>query len=306
MKSILVVALAFCCVPAAWAQSGLAFLRLGPNAEAQAMGDAQVAVSKGAFSSYWNPAGLAHDTGNQAGVAHHIWIGDTRTYNVFGRFAAGKNAGWGLFAHATGVTDLQARTRPGEPDGFFDVQFVSTGVAYGRAFGPLRLGASVKYLSERIFAESANGYAFDFGAQLTTLGGSLSLGGAVQHLGAMDDLNVVATPLPRTARAGIAFKPFQILGEQDGVALLNVVLIAEVSHLFPEEGGDLTQLHLGTAVEVLDLVTVRAGYLTDDNVRSVTLGGGVVTQGLRFDYALLPFANGFGGPGHILTLGYGW
>jgi len=168
------------------------------------------------------------------------------------------------------------------------------------------MDASVSFLSDRMFAELANGNAFHFGAQRTTLGGSLSLGAAEQHLGSIDDLNVVATPLPRTARAGIAFKPFQILGELDGAALLNAVLIAEVSHLFPEEGGELTQVHLGTAVEVLDLVTVRAGYLTDDNVRSVTLGGGVVTQGFRFDYALLPFTNGFGGPGHILTLGYGW
>ncbi|GAB5519895.1 MAG: hypothetical protein RhofKO_21460 [Rhodothermales bacterium] len=306
MKFILIVCLVFCWVPAAWAQGGLSFLRLGPDAQAQAMGDAQVAVSQGAFSSYWNPAGLAVDTGNRAGVSHHIWISDVRTYNVYGRFASGPKAGWGLFAHATGVTDLQARTRPGDPEGLFDVQFVSTGVAYGRAFGPLRLGGAVKYLSERIFSEAANGYAFDFGAQLTALNGGVSLGAAVQHLGAMDDLNIVATPLPRTARVGVAFKPFQILAEQDGSALLNAVLLAEVSHVFPEEGVEITQFHLGTAVEVLDMVTVRAGYLTDDTVRSVTFGAGVIATGFRFDYALLPFASGFGGPGHILTLGYGW
>lgn len=290
-------------LPARAQETGLNFLRIGTNASASAMGDAQVASSRDAFSTYWNPAGLAAASLNSAAASHRIWIGDLRTYDVAARFRLGRRGGLGLAVTATDSGDLEARETPGEPDGFFSAQFISVGLSYGRQVGPLRVGVTAKYLSEQIFENEATGYAFDAGAQLGVVRDLIRFGVALQNLGKMSRLESEATELPRTLRAGVAVFPFRILAEDDGTALLDVTLATEVSHVFP---GDITRLHTGIGVTVLDLLVARAGFITNDELRDLTFGGGLHAEKLFFDYAYLPFESGFEGPGHVLTLTYTW
>jgi len=289
-------------LPAGAQESGLSFLRIGTDAAAIALGDAHVAHSRDAFATYWNPAGLAAGTENTTALSHHVWVGDVRTYAFASRFRAGAKGGLGLFVTATGSGDLEAREGPGDPAGFFDAQFVSTGAAYGRAFGPVRLGVTAKYLSERIFSQSASGYAFDFGVQADVLKGGLQLGAALQNVGEMNELNAASTKLPRTLRVGAAVYPFNILAE-DGADLFNLMVVAEVSHNF---AGDRTQVHVGLAGEAFEMLQIRVGYLSNDALRDISFGAGLRFSNLHFDYALLPFSSGFGGAGHVLTLAYGW
>ena len=290
--------------PAAQAQeTGLNFLRIGTNASASAMGDTQVATSRDAFSTYWNPAGLAGASSNTASVSHRIWIGDLRTYDAAARFQAGRTGGLGLAVTATDSGDLEARDLPGQPDGFFSAQFISVGVSYGRQIGPLRAGATAKFLSEQIFESEATGYAFDAGVQLAVMRDLVRFGAALQNVGEMSELQGEATELPRTLRVGVAAFPFRILAEDDGTALLDVLLATEVSHLFP---GDITRLHVGAGVTVLDMIVARAGFITNDELRDLTFGLGLHSETLFFDYAYLPFESGFEGPGHVVTLTYAW
>ncbi|ARA93491.1 hypothetical protein AWN76_010205 [Rhodothermaceae bacterium RA] len=290
-------------LPAGAQDAGLAFLRIGSNAAASAMGDGGVAYTRDAFATYWNPAGLAAAASNGAALSHVIWLGNVRTYALAGRFRAGRRGGVGVFVNATSSGNLQAREGPtAEPDGFFDAQFVSVGAAYGRRFGPLRLGAGVKYLSERLYVNDATGYAVDLGAQLGLWQEGLLLGAAWQNLGRMNALEATATPLPRLLRAGVAVRPFRILAARDGAEVLHLLLNAELSHVFPEER---TQLHAGGSARVLDIIWLRAGVITDDAVRRFTFGAGLDYSALVFDYAFLPFDSGFG-RGHVLTLSYAW
>ncbi len=290
-------------LPARAQETGLNFLRIGANAAASAMGDAQVAASRDAFSTYWNPAGLAAAPANTAAVSHRIWVGDFRTYDVAARFRAGATGGLGLAVTAADSGDLDARETPGLPDGTFSAQFVSLGVSYGRRFGPVRAGVTAKYLTERIFESTATGYAFDAGVQADVLGGDVLLGAAVQNLGRMTKLENKRSPLPRTLRAGLAVVPFHLLAASDGSVLAAVTLAAEAAHLFD---GDATRLHAGAAADLLDLITLRAGLITNDALRDLTFGGGLHYGALVFDYAFLPFETGFEGPGHVLTLAYTW
>ena len=290
-------------LPAQAQETGLDFLRIGINASASAMGDAQVAASRDAFSTYWNPAGLAAATANMAAVSHRIWIGDVRMYDVAARFRAGGKGALGLAVTATDSGDLEAREAPGEPDGTFSAQFISVGGSYARRIGPLRAGVTAKYLRERIFDDEATGYAFDAGLQLDLARGFLMFGAALQNLGEMSKLDLEATEVPTTLRVGAAVFPFHILAADDGTRLLDLSVAAEVSHLFPDA---LTRLHAGASVKVLDLIAVRAGFITTDELRDVTFGLGLHYATLFFDYAYLPFEGGFEGPGHILTLTYAW
>ena len=293
----------FVATPAFSQESGLSFLRSGTNAHAAAMGDSQVASSRDAFSTYWNPAGLAAATENSASGSYHAWIGDTQIFATAVRLGVGDNGAVGLFATASGTDDLEARDEPGPPDGNFSVQFVNAGAAYGRSIGPLRAGITAKYLTERIFTESSSGYAFDFGVQTDLLSDGLQLGAALQNVGQMTDLVDDATELPTLVRLGAAFLPVRVLMEEDDATLLSTVVSGEVVHIFPEE---ITQVHVGVAARVLEVLELRAGYISNDALRRYSFGMGFGYQGVIFDYAFLPFESGFEGPGHVLTLSYQW
>lgn len=283
--------------------AGLAFLRLGVNASAMAVGDAQTALSRDAFSVYWNPAGLAGASSNSVALTHHIWVANTRHYTAAARFRAGRRGGVGLFVTATD-SELEQRSRPTtEPDGTFSVSGFTASAAYGRAVGPVRAGVAVKYLTERIFGYSSNGYAVDAGLQYDLGADFASFGVALQNLGSMSELAEDATELPTMLRGGVAVSPVSVRADADGASVLDATFIAEVSHVLPD---DDTRVHLGTAVDVLELVTLRAGYVTNDDLRSLTFGGGLMLEGLQFDYAFLPFEEGFEGPGHVLSLLYAW
>lgn len=282
--------------------SGLSFLALGVDAEALARGDAGVARADGAFATYWNPAGLAR-SGTELGISHHVWVGNIRTYALNGAFSLGERSGIGVSVVATGAGDLEARQQPGESDGLFEAQFVSAGVSAGREFGPLRAGVSIKFLSERIFTNSANGYGFDIGLQADLMNESVHVGVVMANMGEMQELNVQATELPRLFRAGVEVFPFRAVTALDGEIFLSTAILAEVSRNYVTER---TQWHFGLSAEVLETVTARAGYLSDDFLRDFSAGVGVEVADLWFDYAVLPFEDGFGGPAHILTLRYGF
>ena len=175
--------------------------------------------------------------------------------------------------------------------------------AVGRRLGPASVGVTGRYISEEIFADRASGYGFDFGARAVFADGGVRIGAAVHNVGSMNELNTVATDLPTTARIGLAIQPFRVLSVEDDLTLLNATLVAELSHLFPDER---SRFHLGAAVDVLDVLTARAGVITNDSLRNATLGLGLHYGSLIFDYALVLFDSGFGGPGHILTLRYAW
>lgn len=283
--------------------SGLSFLRFGVDAAGMARGDVGVASEHGAFSTYWNPAGISASGSNEVAVSHHLWIADIRTYAVSSKFSLGRKMGVGLYMTATGAGDLEAREGPGEALGFFDAQFVNAGVSLGRNLGRIRVGVTAKYLSERIFVNSANGYAFDFGVQASLIGGGVLLGAAFQNIGKMERLNAVRTKLPQILRVGSEIFPFKILAESDGSALLNTSLIVEVSHNSVSES---TQFHVGLEGEVLETVTARAGYISNDTLRKFSFGLGLAIAEITFDYALLPFEEGFGGPAHIVSLVYAY
>jgi len=284
-------------------ETGLDFLRIGVSAAANAMGDAHTAVTRDAFSTFTNPAGLVAATTNMATLSYHEWVGGLSTYHVASRFSMGSRGALGIAVLATDSGDLEARDQPGEPTGTFGAQYISAGLGYGRQVGPLRLGATVKYLRESIQDVYASGYAVDAGVQMDLADRSIILGAALQNTGAMSRLEREATPLPQTLRAGMALYPLQVLAMADNTRLLDVMVVGEISHLFPS---NITRIHAGMAATVLEMLIVRAGYLSQDDLRNFTFGLGLDYAPFIIDYAFVPFESGFEGPGHVLTLLYLW
>ena len=302
MRVLATLALALLAGPVVGQDTGLSFLRIGVNAHGGSMGDAQVASVSNAFATYWNPAGLASERRSIAG-SHRIWVGDVRAYDIAAQLPAGRNSAWGLSLTATDSGDLEARTQPGEPEGMFSAQFINAGVSYARAIRGLRIGITGRYLRERIFDTNASGYAFDAGIQADLLSRSLNVGASVRNIGRMSELEFERTPLPRLLQGGIALSPLQIVGYADNVRLLDLALALESSHLVDD---NLTRLHVGISVKVMELVDLRGGYVSSDELRDYTFGLGLSFDGIYADYAYIPFEGGFDGPGHILSLLYHW
>ncbi|NND72460.1 MAG: hypothetical protein HKN43_12870, partial [Rhodothermales bacterium] len=215
---------------------------------------------------------------------------------------SGSSGGFGLFVLANAIDEIEQRDRPGPATGSFSAQYLTTGIGYGRTLGPVRIGASVKYVSEKVLEVSARGYAVDLGTQVEVAQKSVVLGLAVTNLGKMDELSTVETTLPTTVRGGVSLFPFRMIME-DNTRLVNSTLAVDVSY---NEPAKQTRVHIGAGAEVVEMLTIRAGYITNDALRGLTAGLGLAINELRFDYAMIPFENGFGGPGHIMSLMYTW
>lgn len=282
--------------------NGLAFLTLDPDPSGQAAGGAYTASGSGPFSAFFNPAGLASGDRNGLALTFQDWIADARTLGIAGRFGLGERGGAGLYVLSTSSGDLEARDLPGPAEGTFDVQYFAVGAAVARRFGPVQIGVAGKMISERVFDQSASGFAFDGGVQIEAMDG-IRVGGAVQHLGDMNELDAVATPLPTTYRGGISLRPFQLISSTESTALLSTALHAEVVHRSEET--DPTHVHVGGEATLFDLLTLRGGYIFGDPVRSISAGAGLAVSSFRVDYAMLPLDTGFG-TGQMISLGYSW
>ncbi|HET6569148.1 MAG TPA: PorV/PorQ family protein [Rhodothermales bacterium] len=293
--------------PAHAQEIGLDFLRIGTNAAAEALGESGVALSRDAFSTYWNPAGLAAAP-NTAAASHHLWVNGVRAYNVAARLQVGKNGGAGLFATAmsgggNSVSEFDAATGPG-------IESAAAGVAYSYRFGPVAAGATLKYVSASYPGFNLSGGALDLGAQADFLNGTLRLGAALQNVGRVRHEDEIGQHLPRTWRAGIALFPLTIYSD-DAAPLVRAYLTGEVSRelsTFDEpqpDNPEPTHAHLGIGTEWFELVTVRAGYVSGYAARDVSLGLGLGSGPFQVDYALIPFKAG-AGTGHVLTLIYSW
>ncbi|NNE35854.1 MAG: hypothetical protein HKN13_11480 [Rhodothermales bacterium] len=291
-----------CYQPHAVAQ-GTAFepLNIGVNPEAGAMGDTHVATADDAYAPFWNPAGLASNPKNTAAVAHHIWVGTSRTYALASQIALSNVVSGGVFILASGIgltSATDGSTISGE-----NVESIVAGIAISRRVGPLKAGFSGKLLSERIIATPSRGFAVDFGLQAASSDESFRVGVSLLNVGRMSEVSAIITELPTTLRAGLAVYPFRVISYDDAEDLLNAHFAFEVSRILPE---DQTRIHFGVAAQVLELVTGRAGFVTNDDLRGFTAGLGLDVAPLRFDYALVQFSQGFGGPGHQLSLLYSW
>jgi hypothetical protein len=289
-------------LPTSVQESGFAVLRLGPFADHAAMGETYTAYASGPAAMYGNPAGLAQRVGNNASLTYQSWIGETNIYSIGARFQAGRRGGIGVLVSMFGSGTLDARDQPGPGDPF-EVQYVTVGAAYGLQIGPLRAGVTGKFLSERIYTESASGLALDAGVQTSLFGDDLMFGASVHNIGSMDELGAESTSLPVIVRMGAAGYPISIYSEGDREPTVRVFVSPEVL-FFPNDSD--TRVNVGAGVELPGVIAVRAGYLSGDAARSVTFGAGLTYAGFVFDYGFVPLRDDFGPASHILTLRYEW
>ncbi|MDZ4181836.1 MAG: PorV/PorQ family protein [Candidatus Cloacimonadaceae bacterium] len=165
--------------------AGLQFLKLGVDARAIGMGEAYTAVTDDVSSVFWNPAGLAPSTGNQAFFSHTNWPA-----NIMHEFAAATyTTGVSTFAiygsvlhmDKIDITDEDTFGPTGEQ---FTNSSMAFGVNYAKQFtNKFSAGGGVKYLRENLYEFSVNSYAFDLGSMYNTGWKNVKIGMALRNFG---------------------------------------------------------------------------------------------------------------------------
>ncbi len=286
---------------------GAQFLKIAVGSRYQGMGEASVAVVDDAYSLYWNPAGLAYIEGNAITFTNVDWIaGISLNYVGFGTRIEDFGV-IGLSATLLTTGDMEVTTVD-EPNGtgemFQASSFALTGGFARHLTTRLTFGASIKYVYEKIYNESAEGFAFDFGTQLRTGLRSLRIGMNIANMGASmkfdgpDLLNPLdiqsgSTPngtvsvddydLPLTFRLGVAYDFIDNPDNRCTVAM-------EAKHPNDNE----QQAAIGSEYCYQQKYFLRAGYKINYEEQGLTFGAGVKTDMgertvLVIDYAFSDF-----------------
>lgn len=286
--------------------SGAQFLQIPIGARAEAMGGAIVGLSDDASSVFWNPAGIVKVSNFQAFFSYIDW------FNLFDVNAASLvyNAGdAGTFAasmilFSTDKMEITTETEPNGTGRFFDANDIALGVSYARYLTDrFNVGVSVKYVHQRIWNETASGFAFDIGTQyrldfqnltiamsMTNFGGDLKYDGPDLDFTYRKDDNFPVSrltpsrltteeyPLPLNFQVGIGFDVF----EAQFVKMRGAI---DVTH--PNDNSE--RAHFGTEFTFFDRLYLRGGYKLNYDDQSFAFGAGVNLlwsgNAIYFDYA---------------------
>lgn len=291
------------------------FLNIGIGPRAIGMGGAFIATANDVTSLYWNPAGASRTETSGAMFSHVAWFADIKynwagaMLNLGGTGTAGLSVGY-LDYGALEVTTLREPEGTGETFTPHDL-FLTLTYAYNLT-DRFSIGANVKYISQKIWNSTANGFAFDLGvlflsdiyglrmaATITNFGADMKIDGKdllVQHdintqiYGNNDQilakLNTDEFPLPLTFRIGLAIDPIDIPDHKFTVA---------VDALHPSDNAEL--LNAGIEYTAFNTLSLRAGYKSlflNKTEEGLTFGFGLMydftpTLGVQVDYAYQEF-----------------
>lgn len=189
--SIMIVLMLVLVTQPAFAQSKVGttaapFLGIGVSPRAIGMGGAFVAVADDASALYWNNAGIAQNGNSEVLISHAEWIADMSFDFVAASFDLGAGA-VGISITSLSMDEMEVTT-VNEPDGTgeqFDAGDLAVGLTYAHAVTDrFYIGGTAKYINQRIWKESANGFAFDLGTLYrTSFFNGLKIGAVISNFG---------------------------------------------------------------------------------------------------------------------------
>jgi hypothetical protein len=283
------------------------FLEIGYGSAGNAMGDAYVSVVKDISSVYWNPAGLGYLEQNEfQAMLQPWWVGINTSFAgvgyvdpTLGNFAVGLiNVSYNEEA----VTTVESQEGTGE---LFDGSDICFSFTYGKRLVEwFSFGASIKYISSRIWHETASAVAMDLGAVVNTRflahsenpGDGLTIGMSISNYGSKmtydgidlkrtedisdDNGNYAYVPtkyeldsweLPLIFRLGVSFYP---------VIMGNHRVLFAVDALHPNNNSEY--VNIGSEYELLlptyGKVHFRVGYkgiFMENSGYGLSVGAGV-------------------------------
>ncbi|MEW6050064.1 MAG: PorV/PorQ family protein [Candidatus Zixiibacteriota bacterium] len=274
----------------AYAQDGLALMKVEPGARPSGMGSAFVSLTGDPNVSAYNPAGATGGSKFSAAFSHSTYWENIRLENGF--FTSplkGRLFIHGGIRYAT-IDNLEMRQSPVDiPDALFEANDVSfkAGLAY-RFSEKVSAGIGAGWFIEKIESWRGSAFNVDFGIQAVPRP-DVRLGAAVTDLGS--DFNLTKSgavssrdiSLPTAYRFGGSYTYRKYLGAADIVVL-----------------DDKAHLHLGAESRLHELFQLRAGFMSGYDSKNFTAGASFTRSSLRVDYAFVPYTHSLG-TSHIFS-----
>ncbi|MBN1541268.1 PorV/PorQ family protein [candidate division KSB1 bacterium] len=326
MKRLVIILALFCIAATAEAQdrdvskvgiTAAPFLEIGVGARAIGMGGAFVGTADDASALFWNTAGIARLKRRELFFMHAEWLAEIDFDYAAAVVPLGNAGVLGLSLTALNTGDMAVRTEA-QPEGTGEI-FSATDLCFGLSYAlsltdRFSIGLSGKYIHQKIWHETAAGFALDLGTLFVTGFHGLRIGAALSNFGTdmrmqgkdilvfhdIDPyilgnndrvpahLETETWPLPLIFQFGLAVEAWQN-------PLNRLTLAADAIHPYD----NTESINLGLEYAFRELAFVRAGYrdlLLRDAEQGLTFGAGLATRvvgsfNLRIDYAYADFGR---------------
>jgi Type IX secretion system membrane protein PorP/SprF len=298
------------------AQTGFQFLSVNSDARAAAMGEAMTSLQLGSNSLFFNPAGMA-EMSNVVDLtgSTNKWIADI-THTTFslavnpddGRYGViGISAQYVNYGDFYGTVVNQASPQGYDDIGVFKLTAYALGIGYAKQLTEqFSLGGQVKWVhqdlgssitplingndtSTQSTSNKLSPLAFDFGTQFKTGIKSLAFGMSVRNFSKEVKYAQEQFETPLVFTLGISMNVLDFAGRLPFDQSLLVCFDASHYTDDPEE------VKVGLDYRVLDMVSLRAGYIsssaTNDEGNGISYGIGFSKFGFSIDYAYTPFGD---------------
>jgi hypothetical protein len=266
------------------------YLREGAGARPLAMGGAQTAITGDATSTVWNVAGLSRVECTSVSSMYSARDDLDRRQNFIALAQSLKDVGtFGIAWMNAGVNDIDRYNSSDQHEGSFDSSENAFFLSYGAVFKPVRLGAGVKILSQKIdpqVEDTDMGFGgLDIGIMSEPVE-PITIGLTVQNIfGKIAEANV-----PIQFRLGTALK---LLPEN------NLLLAVDLEKAFVDLEGTTATLHVGAEYWAADLVGFRLGVTSE---KEFAAGIGINISDVSVDYAYSIMRNGLEPDSHYVSI----
>lgn len=191
MKKIFLIIVAICFAGTIFPQTKVGttvanFLTIPVGPRASAMGGAFSAVANDATTSFWNPSGLSRLTRNEFTATTAEWLVGTRLNWAGLAFKLDDDNAIGISINQLDYGEEEITT-PQQPNGtgeYWSASDIAVGLSYSRNLTDrFSIGGTVKYISQKIWNESASAFALDVGLLFYTQLEGLRLGMNISNFG---------------------------------------------------------------------------------------------------------------------------
>jgi hypothetical protein len=330
---LIMTALGFGLVPNLFAvsESAVLFLLISPGARASGMGESFVAIADDATAIYWNPAGLAFQTGREIVLMHCKWLPGlvSDMYYEFGSYRQHfESLGGTLGANVTylNMGEQTWMDEMGSERGkFVSYDFAITLSYATKVSENLGIGVSMRLIQSLLAPDwvdvgaekgsgKGNAFAVDlgvlyrnfllkglsFGANLSNMGPKITYVDAAQ-----------ADPLPTNLKIGFAYKVLDmeynkltisldtnkllVVRHQDGTSdpFYKAIFSSWTEGSLREQTRRLIT-SCGAEYVYNNMIFLRAGYYYDETgkVKFPSFGAGLQYSQYRFDFAYVAAEQG--------------
>jgi hypothetical protein len=293
------------------AQSGFQFLSVVSDARASAMAEAMTSLQFGSSAMFFNPAGMTEMPGTiDLTASVNQWIADIK-HNTFSISVKPFDGDYGVFGLSAQYVDYGdfygTRVNRGDPKGYEDIGLFSLnayafGVGYAKALtDQFCIGGHVKYVHQDLgtsdiavvtsqndtvqgnASNTLSPFVFDFGTQFRPGIHSLVFGMSVRNFSTEVKYAEEGFQAPLVFTLGISMNVMDLFDQLPYDQSLLVAIDASHYRDHPE------QVKIGLDYSILKVISLRAGFVSDNDESGLSYGAGISQFGFTFDYSYTPF-----------------